>query len=190
MTNKCRSPKSANRGWFPKGRSGNPNGRPTTASRAQSGSVLDIVLNRTLTVSHQGGTREMPLEEALQQQTFRDAVAGNRMARREVLKWIKKREDWLANQQGKTPCKKISLVTSPDPDNADAALMLLGIAAPNPEHVALDGERTHLLLELWAVQAALRRRRGGSRLTDNEREEILRCTCDTDNLRWPRGTGE
>jgi hypothetical protein len=36
----------------------------------------------------------------------------------------------------------------------------------------------------------LRRRRGGNRLTDRERDEIRRCTRDPDSLRWPRGTDE
>jgi hypothetical protein len=43
-----------------------------------------------------GGTREVTLEEALQQQTFQKALKGDRKAQREVLKWIRKREAWLA----------------------------------------------------------------------------------------------
>jgi hypothetical protein len=41
-------------------------------------------------VAHQGGTREITVEAALQQRTFQDALAGKRMAQREVLKWIVK----------------------------------------------------------------------------------------------------
>ena len=55
---------------------------------------------------------------------------------------------------------------SPDPDNADAALLLLGIAARNPARADIGADRAQLLLEPWAAQAALRRRRGGNRLTD------------------------
>jgi hypothetical protein len=79
---------------------------------------------------------------------------------------------------------------SPDPDNADAALLLLGIAAPNPERADIGADPAQLLLEPWAVQAALRRRRGGNRLTDSERDAIRRCARDPDSLRWPRGTDE
>ena len=68
-----------------------------------------------------------------------------------------------------------------DPDNADAALVLLGIAAPHPARAKIGGDRAQLLLEPWAVQAALRRRRGGQRLTDKECEEIRRCTRDPDS---------
>jgi hypothetical protein len=48
---------------------------------------------------------------------------------------------------------------SPDPDNADAALLLLGIAALNPARADIGADRDQLLLEPWAVQVALRRRR-------------------------------
>jgi hypothetical protein len=127
--------------------------------------------------------------EALQQRTYRDAIGGKSMAQREVAKWIMKREDWLAKQAPK-PRRTLPLLSSPDPDNADAALLLLGIAAPNPERADIGADRAQLLLEPWAVQAALRRRRGGNRLTDSERDAIRRCARDPESLRWPRGTDE
>jgi hypothetical protein len=130
------------------------------------------------------------MEEALQQRTYRDAVAGKRMAQREVLKWIMKREAWLARHTPRASPSQITRHISPDPDNADAALLLLGIAALNPARADIGADRAQLLLEPWAAQAALRRRRGGQRLTDAERDWIRRCTRDPDSLRWPRGTDE
>ena len=130
------------------------------------------------------------MEEALQQRTYRDAIAGKSMAQREVAKWIMKREAWLAKHAPKPSRQMIPLLSSPDPDNADAALLLLGIAALNPARADIGADRTQLLLEPWAVQAALRRKRGGNRLTDSERDAIRRCTRDPDSLRWPRGTDE
>jgi hypothetical protein len=174
VNDKSRSGATPNRGWFRKGRSGNPGGRPT-ASRAPQASAFDAVLERTLTVAHHGGTREIPMEEALQQQTYRDALAGKGMAQREVVKWIIKREAWLAKHTPKASRRAISLRASPDPDNADAALLLLGIAAANPARADIGADRAQLLLEPWAAQAALRRRRGGQRLTDRERNEIRHC---------------
>jgi hypothetical protein len=184
-----RTGKTLNRGWFRKGRSGNPGGRPST-SRPSQASAFDVVVEKTLTVAHHGGMREITMEEALQQRTYRDAVAGKRMAQREVLKWIMKREAWLAKLAPKTSRPVITRHISPDPDNADAALLLLGIAAPNPARADISADRAQLLLEPWAVQAALRRRRGSDRLTDKECDEIRRCTRDPDSLRWPRGTDE
>lgn len=76
---------TSNRGRFPKGRSGNPGGRPR-ARRSARGSAFDILSERSLTVSLPGGTREISVEEALQQRTFQDALAGKRNAVREVLR--------------------------------------------------------------------------------------------------------
>ncbi len=189
MNDKSRSGATPNRGWFRKGRSGNPGGRPT-ASRASQASAFDVVVERTLTVAHHGGTREITMEEALQQRTYRDALAGKRMAQREVLKWIVKREAWLEKHAPRASWPAITQHVSPDPDNADAALLLLGIAAANPARADIGADRTQLLLEPWAAQAALRRRRGGQHLTDSERDAIRRCTRNPDCLRWPRGTDE
>ncbi len=189
MNDKSGSGARSNPGWFRKGRSGNPGGRPT-APRSSQGSAFDIVVERTLTIADRGGAREITMEEALQQRTYRDAVEGKRMAMREVVKWILKREVWLAKHAPKASWQPIERHISPDPDNADAGLLLLGIAARDPARADIGADRAQLLLEPWAVQAALRRRRGGSRLTDRERDEIRRCTGDPDSLRWPRETDE
>jgi hypothetical protein len=181
--------KTPNPGWFSKGSSPNPGGRPA-ASPAPQASVFEVLVEKTLTVTDRSGTREITLEETLQQQTYQRALAGDRMAARDVLKWIMKRDAWLAKNAAKASPPAITRRISPDPDNADAALLLLGIAAPNPARAEVDNDRAQLLLEPWAAQVALRRRRGGQRLTDHERDEIRRCTRDPDSLRWPRGTDE
>jgi len=108
------------------------------------------------------------------------------MAMREVMKWITKREAWLAKHEPKV-FRPVSQLISDDPDNADAALVLLGIAAADPARAEYGADRAQL--EPWAVQAALRRRRGGQRLTERELSEARRCTRDSRTLRWPRGTG-
>jgi Family of unknown function (DUF5681) len=188
MSGKSRSgKKTPNPGWFRKGSSPNPGGRPT-ASPAPQSSAFDVLLEKTLTVTDRTGTREITAEEALQQQTYQRALAGVGMAVRDVLKWIMRRDTWLAKNAPKVSRPAVTRRISPDPDNADAALLLLGIAAPNPARAEFDNDRAQLLLEPWAVQAALRRRRGGQRLTDEERDWIRRCTRDPDSLRWPRGT--
>jgi hypothetical protein len=190
VSSKSRSgKKTPNRGWFTKGRSGNLRGRPTS-SRASKSSAFEVLVEKTLTVTDRSGTREITMEEALQRRTYQDALDGKAMAQRQVLNWIMKREAWLAKHAPKASPPAIMGLLSPDPDNADAALLLLGIAAANPARAEFGRDRAHLLLEPWAVQAALHRRRGGQRLTDGERDEIRRCTRDPDCLRWPRVTGE
>jgi hypothetical protein len=187
MSGKSGSGKPPNPGWFSKGSSPNPGGRPI-ASPTPEASPFEVLLEKTLTVTDRAGTREITVEEALQQQTYQRALAGVGMAVREVLKWIMKRDIWLAKNAPKASRPAITRRISPDPDNADAALLLLGIAAPNPARAEFDNDRTQILLEPWAAQAALHRRRGGQRLTDDERNWIRRCTRDPHSLRWPRGT--
>jgi len=188
VSSRSRSRSKPNPGWFPKGRSGNPKGRPT--SRTAKPSAFEVLADMTLTVTGPGGTRAVTVEEALQQRTYQDALAGKAMAVREVVKWIVKREAWLEKHSAKKSLTDDPLLISPDPDNADDALLLLGIAAHDPARAHVGAKRAQLLLEPWAVQAALRRRRGGQRLTDKERDEIRRCTRDADRLHWPRGTRE
>jgi Family of unknown function (DUF5681) len=187
VSKKPRGPSASNPGWFPKGRSGNPKGRPR-GSRVTRGSAFEVLLEKTLTVSHRGGTLEIPMQEALQQRTYQEALVGKRAAAREVMKWIIEREAWLVKHERKAP-PPIPRFLSLDPHNADAALVLLGIAGPNPGSAEFGADGDQLLLEPWGVQAALRRRRGGQCLTEHELSEVRRCTRDSDTLRWPRGTG-
>ncbi len=189
MSGKSGSGKTRNPGWFSKGSSPNPGGRPI-GSRAPKPSVFEVLVEKTVTVTDHAGTRELTMEEALEQRIYQDALAGKRMAMREVAKWIIKRQAWLAKHAPKASWPQVTSHISPDPDNADAALLLLRIAAPNPKRAEFGKKRAQLLLEPWAAQAALRRRRGGQHLTDAERHAIRRCTRDPDCLRWPRGTDE
>ena len=139
----------------------------------------------------QGGLpREVTLEEALQHRTYQDAVAGKSSAGREILKMIAKREKYFAAQQSRRPPRIERRIEPHDPENAEAAMLILGIADHDPAGQASADVGVPLLLEPWAVQAALSRRRGGQGLTDREVSEIRRCTRTPDMLRWPRGTGE
>ncbi|MCG6113568.1 MAG: DUF5681 domain-containing protein [Mesorhizobium sp.] len=176
---------------FKKGQSGNPQGRPKGWSGSlapASASAFDIIIGKTFAIMQNGVQRELTAEEALQIRTYQDAVKGNRPARREILKMIAKREKWLAARE-KPRTQPIELRTEGhDPDNADEAMLVLGIAAFDETREAqFRSERRPLLLEPWSVQAALSRRRGGSRLEDKEIAEIKRCTRAPEALRWPRG---
>lgn len=173
---------------FRKGQSGNPKGRPKSKKSRAPVSAFDIVIDKKLTVTQGGVPREVTAEEALQHRTYQDAVAGNRAARRQVLKMIEKREQHLAAQPNRNT-RQYEFRTEIDPDNADAALLILGIAVRDHSSQG-RGYEGDLRLEPWAVQAALSRRRGGSRLTARDVAEIKRCTRDAGSLRWPRGTGE
>src|SRR5258708_12458081 len=108
--------KTPNPGWFSKGSSPNPGGRPT-ASPAPQSSAFEVLLEKTLTVTDRTGTREVTVEEALQQQTYQRALAGVGMAVREVLKWIMKRDPWLAKNAPKPSPPPIPPPISPPPPN-------------------------------------------------------------------------
>lgn len=120
-----------NRGRFRKGQSGNPGGRPRHV-RSTSNSAFDVILDRTLKASRDGVLHEVTLEEALQQRTYQEALTGKRLAIREVLRWILKREQWIAKNEPSGPRKVTWAGTIQDPDNADQALLLLGIAREAP----------------------------------------------------------
>jgi hypothetical protein len=172
---------------FRKGQSGNPKGRPKSVRQMPQPSVFDVLVDKTLTLTRGGGPQDVSIDEALQHRTYQEAITGNRTARRDVLKMIAKREQALAKKAPR-PLMVVSQVFEEDPDNANAALLLLGIASEDPREYGPKDTYHRLLLEPWAVQAALRRRRGGARLIDKEVGEIRRCTRDPDSLKWPRGT--
>jgi hypothetical protein len=177
-----RRPPAASR--FRKGVSGNPKGRPRGA-REQAGSAFDIVIDRTLTVTQNGEPREVTVEEALQHKTYQDAIAGNRAARREVLKMIAKREKWLAERAPKS--RPIEwLMETVDPDNANEALLLLGVIERDTRIADPNDKYKRYRLQPWAVQAALSRR-GRRALSEKDIAEIERCTRDAETLRWPAG---
>lgn len=173
---------------FRKGQSGNPRGRPKRSASSASSSAFDIIVDKTLTITRNGVPYEVSVEEALQHRTYQEAIAGNRTARREVLKMIAKREQALARM---APKAKVTVVSRQeiDPDNANAALRILGIASDDPRDYGSTKAYERLLLAPWAVQVALSRRRGGEKLSDKDVAEIRRCTQNADSLRWPRGTG-
>jgi hypothetical protein len=145
-----------------------------------------------VTVTQGGVDQELSVEEALQLRTYQDAVAGNRAARREVLKMIAKREKAIADREKAIADRRQRIMPSApfksetDPRNADAAICLLGIAAPDQSREEANPDA--LLLEPWAVQAALGRRRGRKALPTKDVDEIKRCTRAPETLRWPRRT--
>lgn len=170
---------------FRKGQSGNPKGRPRKAKEC-SPSAFEVILEKSLTVTIGGKVHELTVEEALQHKTYQDALAGNRSARREVLKMIAKREKWFAD---KAPAKKpyaMEVRTEMDEcDNHCEAMLLLGIAERDTKRdEETGGNYKYYKLQPWAVQAALSRS-GSKNIEEKDVKEIERCTRDSHTLRWP-----
>jgi hypothetical protein len=184
---RARSPRT---GRFLKGHSGNPKGRPRkeTVLPDAAPSAFEIVFDKRVTVSQGGVDRELLVEEALQLRTYQDALAGDRAAQRTVLKMIAKREKAMVDSGLRIQRKmrsNTSKIEPTEPRNADAAMCLLGIAAPDTSDTY---HADTLLLEPWAVQAALSRRRGSNALTPQDVSQIERKTRASKTLRWPRRT--
>lgn len=106
---------------FKPGQSGNPNGRPRKLRRPDI-SAFEIVLDKRMTATIGGIERGLTVEEVLQQQTLRDALAGKRMAIRKVLKMIEKRETALAKKNGASANSKITIERHHHADNANEAM--------------------------------------------------------------------
>jgi hypothetical protein len=97
VSNKSRARSAPNPGWFPMGRSGNLKGRPRS-SCVPTGSAFELLVEKTLTVADSGGTRDITVEEALQQRTYKDAwrgSAGPCARRAESRIWVATASPWL-----------------------------------------------------------------------------------------------
>lgn len=165
---------------FQKGQSGNPGGRPK--KRRPHVSAFDIVFDKSLTVTQNGKVRELTVDEGLQLQTYQAALKGSRMAIRQVLKMIAKREDALAKRD-KNPPRSFSVEKHFDADNADEAMRILGITVRDP---AFGEDHPRMMLATWVVQAALSRP-GRRRFEEKDIRDIKQFTLDADKLKWPRG---
>ncbi|WP_417323355.1 hypothetical protein, partial [Erythrobacter aureus] len=134
------------------------------------------------------------VEEALLHKTLQDALDGNRLARRKIMAMIARREAERAKRgaRGKAAGGPITWkIEHADPLEPNEAMLILGIARRDPDWgtpsdpMKADGD-DRLLLERWAVQAALGRRRGGAALEPKQIADINRCTHQSERIRWPR----
>ena len=169
---------------FVKGTSGNPKGRPKAASKSST-SAFDIVMDQTLVVTRNGVACELTVDEALQQRTYQDAIAGARSARRAVLKMIAKREQWLAVHMPRKPRVTFEIVHEYDPPHIDNILLMLGIATADEEaDQSVLKPLNALLLKPWVVKAAMARGRRHV-IAKNDIDYIRRRTRDPESIVWP-----
>lgn len=143
-----------------------------------------------MTIRKGGKAQEVSVEEALQHKTYRKAIDGDKASRRVVLKMIEKREAYIEKlkPESKGHCKVKMLKEPKDPDNANQAMLILGMVYKVDSKNKTSGHQPAVILEPWVVQAALSRRRGGSKLTKEEIKAIQYCTREVGEIKWPRGT--
>ena len=174
-----------------------PRGRSRKAKAFEVTSSFEVLLDKSLTVTQDGQAQELSAEEALQWKVYQDALDGKAMAVRKVLKMIQVRDaaiDKKAKEEAQKAEKSKRGLSGLNTCNeyhsskhADNAMILLNIARFDEEREA-HGRfgRRQMLLEAWAVQAALSRP-GGRRLSKQDQDTVLRQTADKHTLVWPRG---
>lgn len=170
---------------FRKGQSGNPKGRPKKKVPPPA-SAFDVILEQRLAVMQNGEERDLTVDEALQLRTYQDALAGNKAARSKILKMILQREIWLQQHRSTQMRQRrpVSYTVADDPQNANAALLLLGIATYDERwHGNAHGDE-RLLLEAWAVKAALRRGRN-IRIADKDHRVVQNSLRGGQDIVWP-----
>ena len=169
---------------FQKGQSGNPAGRPK--ARRPHISAFDIIFDKTLTVTLGDVQRELTVDEGLQLQTYQAALKGSKIAVRAVLKIIEKRAVVLA-KKNPHPVEPVRIESEHDSDNADEAMLILGIAQYAPNRFELGPDKRQLKLATWAAQAGISRP-GGRKLTDSDKAEIEHLVIEPELLsfRTPR----
>lgn len=171
-------------GRFRPGQSGNPGGRPK--ARRPHVSAFDVIFDKTLTVTQNGTQRELTIDEALQLQTYQAALGGSKMAIRQVLKMIEKREVALA-KRNPSPVRPVRIDPEHDSDNADEAMCLLGIAERTEAVGTGQSEHVRMRVATWAAQAAISRP-GRRKFSQKDTEDIHRLTMEPGKLKWPRRT--
>ena len=170
-------------GRFVKGQSGNPNGRPK--KRRPNVSAFDIIFDKKLAVTQGGVERELTVDEALELQTYRDALMGKRMAVKAILKMIEKREVALRKADPAPPRKVNPISVEYDSDTANEAMLLLNIICTNPQFGGTAPRPN--VVETWAAQAALSRP-GRRKIDGRQRDDLKLFVNEFEKLRWPRGS--
>ena len=132
---------------FRKGVSGNPRGRPRKERPVDSTSAFGVVVDKKLTITQDGKSREVTVEEALWHKTYQNAIAGDSSAQREVMKMVKKRDAHLVARKAKKPAPRNDVKFVYPPADADEALLVLGIATRHGGREKLGTTREQLLLE-------------------------------------------
>jgi hypothetical protein len=142
-----------------------------------------VLTERPLVIRREDRSELLETGEAMEQKIMQLALDGDKAARRLVHQWIAEHAEAAGRSGYASSCLGLISCEPEDPSNADAAMLLLGIATEDVSGREEAGER-QLLLVKWAVDAALARRRGPP-LTKSDKFEVRRCTNQADQIRWP-----
>lgn len=190
MTDKRRQPPSARDTRFQKGKSGNPKGRPKKKHpiSKEPDNPLSRLHAERFTVTGQDSEHKLSTKEFQEHKILEAALKGKLRAVRQVFRWIKKRRDIQHRKQTarRSPFLK-AVLEQPDPRNADEALLLLDIICVNEDDEDRAGAEPQYFMMAWAVESALRRRRGAKRIDRETLSWILAYTRDAKSVKLPKG---
>ncbi len=162
-------------GRFPKGRSGNPKGRPKGSHRAPP---KEEVMGRLVTIRDGDRVREVTAEEAFLQIVQELALKGNSSAVR-AFEDLNGTLDARIERDDALP--KRFAVHFIRPGSVNTALDILKMARTRDRY--REGRAT-VVLEPWLVEAALERL-GDKRLTREEQEVVWAATRSPGKVNWP-----
>lgn len=176
-------------GTFKKGYTANRKGAPLKAKRSRPMTAFDILFHEDFDPVAPDLPSDLSPEDEAAYRTFHAAIQGSKRARRLILKHIVRRsEEQIHEAMTSERAQPVKILFEPhDPDNADEAMRILQIAAYETESVDASDGQLRPKLSPWAVQAAIRRRHGGKRLSSREVEQIKFFTANAQRLIWPRG---
>lgn len=186
MSKGSKPPARDGSGRFTAGQSGNPKGRPKKPKVSKE-TPLEVAFGKTVQVTQGGERSEVDVDLAIDLRTLMDAMEGKARALKKVTGWVINREKWRRAEYDKHNLSKIETIFADDPDNAEEALQLLGIATRDWDYNPSDTETVRLQLAPWAVNKALSRKRSGA-FDERDIFEIERCTADETAIQWPKGT--